>query len=92
MASPCMPPETQPQPAGPLLGVVQRMRSDGARGRGRRGAELVARSRLLCSGEMKGKLPPKASEEEGSKWGSEGSPGMLISENLPRCHGINSSW
>lgn len=54
--------------------------------------ELVARTWLRCSGELEGKLPPRACKEEGSKQGSEGGHPVFTSANLPRCHMINPSW
>lgn len=46
----------------------------------------------VCSGEMEGKVPPKACEEEGSKWGLRRGHCVFTAANLPRCKMINSSW
>lgn len=54
--------------------------------------ELAARTGFFAPGKIKGKLPPKAREKEGSKWSSKRGHCMFISENLPRCDMINSSW
>lgn len=45
--------------------------------------ELVARSWLLCSGELEGKRPPEACEEEGSTQGSEGVTMCLLLKIFP---------
>ena len=45
--------------------------------------ELVARTRLLGSGERKGKLPPEACDEEGIKQGSEGVTMCLLLKIFP---------
>lgn len=51
----------------------------------------MARTGFFAQGKIRGKLPPKA-HEEGSNWGSKRGHCMFISENLPRCDIINSSW
>lgn len=57
------------------------------------GPELAARSWLLCSGELEGKRPPEACEEEGGTQGcGRGGHHVFTSENLPKCHMINPSW
>lgn len=40
--------------------------------------ELVARTRLLGSGERKGKLPPEACDEEGIRQGQRGTVCLLL--------------